>query len=163
MKNLRLPIFAPSCEECLTSKCLDHCLAIKCATCGRWLYDRFYADGLGELPRPHHLPKEQCSNEDPVRVSADEWNAEEKTMHDDPTHPRTVAFWFSRIFIIVILGTAFIGGSRIILKVSGDTVNGVLHDAAWEAALRAEIASVDSELAGIHEAQAANEKAHQKE
>ncbi len=38
---------------------------VKCNTCDRWLVDKFFVDGVGELPRPHHLLGEECGKEDP--------------------------------------------------------------------------------------------------
>jgi len=82
---------------------------------------------------------------------------------DDPTHPRTIAFWLSRAFLALVLAVAFWGGARIILKVSGDAVDGVLHDTAWETAVKADVAALDSEIAGIRLAQDANNKARERE
>ncbi len=38
---------------------------VKCKTCDRWLVDKFFVDGVGEVPRPHHLFGEGCGKEDP--------------------------------------------------------------------------------------------------
>jgi hypothetical protein len=82
---------------------------------------------------------------------------------DDITHPRTAANAFSRIFLIFLLAVLFIGGGRIIYKYTKEVTDSVVHDDAWAAVTRAEIAAIDSEINEISDAQRTNNRIRDRE
>ena len=88
-----MPIFDPRCAECKrqTATCDRHSYAVKCKTCGRYLYDPFYEPNLGELPRPHHKEGERCASEVP------DFDGTKPGPVDSTEKGRAMSFW-ERIF-----------------------------------------------------------------
>ena len=83
--------------------------------------------------------------------------------NDDITHPRTVAFWLSRAFLVLVLLIAFGAGARVLIKLSSDAVNDVVHDSAWEKMTRAGLATIDSDIVTVEDAIQRNEAARARE
>lgn len=81
---------------------------VKCRTCGGWLADKYFRDGLGELARPHHVSGEECAKEDPDWTTATGCPETENPAGGHPSHRKGYS-WLWILGMAMSVGSAAIG------------------------------------------------------